>query len=144
VTVRSGYAKNREARSVLMNDTLTVLLKSGKLQAAEEEQVLCARHGQPCRLLQTALEQAVRSAGFRDFTFHDPRHTFTTRLVIVGVGLPTVTELLGKRDFALTLHCVALSDDSKRAASEKPGTVPAIFTTPLNARRSKDAQVVEN
>jgi hypothetical protein len=47
-----------------MNDTLTVLLKSGKLQAAEVGQVFCDRHGQPYRSLQTALEQAVRSAGF--------------------------------------------------------------------------------
>jgi integrase len=94
-----------------MNDTLTVLLKSGKLQAAEVGQVLCDWHGQPYRFLQTALEQAVRSAGFRDFTFHDPRHSFTTRSVVVGVGLPTVMELLGKRVFALTLHAVALSGD---------------------------------
>jgi integrase len=96
---------------MLMNDTLTVLLKSGKLQAAEVGQVFCDRHGQPYRSLQTALEQAVRSAGFWDFTFHDPRHTFTTRLVIVGVGLPPVTELLGETDFALTLHPVAFYGD---------------------------------
>ena len=36
-----------EARSVPMNDTLTMLLKSAKLHAAEGERVFCYRRGQP-------------------------------------------------------------------------------------------------
>jgi integrase len=73
-----------------MNDTLTVLLKSGKLHAAEEGQVFYNGRGKPYRFLQTTREQAVRSAGFRALTFHDPRHAFTSRLVRVDVDLPTV------------------------------------------------------
>ena len=62
VTVRAGYAKNGEARSVPMNDTLTMLLKSAKLHAAEGERVFCNRHGQPYRSFRTAFERAVRKA----------------------------------------------------------------------------------
>jgi hypothetical protein len=45
---------------MLMNDTLTVLLKSGKLHAAEVGQVFCNGRGQPYRSFQIAREQAVR------------------------------------------------------------------------------------
>jgi len=90
VPVRAGYAKNGEARSVPTNDTLTMLLKFGKLHAADRERVFCNRHGQPYRSFRTAFEHAVRKAGIQDFTFHDLHHTFASRLVMAGVDLPTV------------------------------------------------------
>ena len=116
VTVRAGYAKNGEARSVPMNDTLTMLLKSAKLHAAEGGRVFCNRHGQPYRSFRTAVERAVRQADIQDFTFHDIRHTFASRLVIAGVDLPTVKELLGHRDMTMTLRYAHLSTDHKQAA----------------------------
>jgi hypothetical protein len=59
ITVKAGYAKNGEARSVPMNDTLTMLLKSAKVNAAEGERVFCNRYGQPYRSFRTAFERAV-------------------------------------------------------------------------------------
>jgi integrase len=76
-----------------MNDTLTTLLKSDKLQTAEGERVFRNRHGQPYRSYRTAFERAVRRASLQDFTFHDLRHTFASRLVVAGVDLPTVQKL---------------------------------------------------
>jgi integrase len=86
-----------------MNDSLTVLLKSGRLNAAEAERVFCNRYGRPYRSYRTAFESAVRKAGIEDFTFHDLRHTFASRLVMAGVDLPTVKELLGHKDITMTL-----------------------------------------
>jgi integrase len=143
VTVRAGYAKNGEARSVPMNDTLTMLLKSAKLHAAEGGRVFCNRHGQPYRSFRTAFERAVRQAGIQDFTFHDIRHTFASRLVMAGVDLPTVKELLGHRDITMTLRYAHLSTDHKQAAVKKLEKVPAIFTTHLNAHLREDAQAIE-
>lgn len=37
-----------------------------------------------------------------DFTFHDLRHTFATRLVQKGVDLYKVSKLLGHKDIATT------------------------------------------
>jgi integrase len=104
-SVRAGYAMNGEARSIPMNDTLTMLMKSGKLHAAEGDQVFCNRHSQPYRSFRTAFERAVRQAGIQDFTFHDLRHTFASRLVMAGVDLPTVKELLGHKDITMTTLC---------------------------------------
>jgi integrase len=144
VTVRAGYAKNREARSVPMNDTLTMLMKSAKLQAAEGGWVFRNRHGQPYRSFRTAFERAVRQAGIQDFTFHDLRHTFASRLVMAGVDLPTVKELLGHKDITMTLRYAHLSTDHKQAAVKKLEKVPAIFTTPPNAHLSTAGQVIES
>ena len=143
VTVRAGYAKNGEARSVPMNDTLTMLLKSGRLHAAEGGCILCNRYGQPYRFFRTAFEHAVGQAGIQDFTFHDLRHTFASRLVMAGVDLPTVKELMGHRDITMTSRYAHPSTDHKQAAVKKLEKVPAIFTTPLNARPSKGTQVIE-
>ena len=37
-----------------------------------------------------------------DFTFHDLRHTFASRLVMSGVDLPTVQALMGHKDISIT------------------------------------------
>ena len=41
VTVRAGYAKNGEGRSVPLNDTLTMVLKSAKVSDTNRERVFC-------------------------------------------------------------------------------------------------------
>jgi integrase len=130
VTVRAGYAKNGEARSVPMNQVLTDTLKTVKLQEIEGERVFCNRHGQPYSSFRTAFERAVRQAGIADFTFHDLRHTFASRLVMAGIDLPTVKELMGHKDIGMTMRYAHLSSDHKQAAVKKLEKVPAIFTTP--------------
>jgi integrase len=127
-----------------MNDTLTMLMKSAKLHAAEGGRVFRNRHGQPYRSFRTAFERAVRQAGIQDFTFYDLRHTFASRLVMAGVDLPTVKELLGHKDIAMTLRYAHLSTDHKQAAVKKLEKVPAIFATPPNARLSTARQVIES
>ena len=136
-----------EARSVPMNDTLTMVLKSAKLHAAEGDRVFCNRHGRPYRSYRTAFETAVRRAGIEDFTFHDLRHTFASRLVMAGVDLPTVKELLGHKDITMTLRYAHLSSDHKQAAvrrlEQSKVKVPTNFTTPQTAHTGSDAQAVD-
>jgi integrase len=129
VTVQAGYAKNGESRSVPMNQVLTAIMKAVKLQGAEGERVFCSRQGTPYRSFRTAFERAVRKAGIQDFTFHDLRHTFASRLVMLGVDLPTVKELLGHKDITMTMRYAHLSAAHKQAAVKKLEKVPPIFTT---------------
>jgi integrase len=146
ITVKAGYANNGEARSVPMNDTLTMLLKSAKVNAAEGERVFCNRYGQPYRSFRTAFERAVYQAGIQDFTFHDLRHTFASRLVMAERDLPTVKELLGHKDITMTLRYAHLSSGHKQTAVRKleqfAVKIPASFTTPHTAPTGNDAQVV--
>ena len=147
ITVRAGYAKNGEARSVPINQLLTDILKSVKLANNQYERVFCTRDGTPYRSFRTAFERAVRKAGIADFTFHDLRHTFASRVVMAGVDLPTVKELLGHRDISMTMRYTHLSSDHKQAAVGKleqfAANVPAIFTTPSTRSPDNRSQVIE-
>src|SRR5712691_3805127 len=104
ITVGAAYAKNGEARSVPMTAVLTETLKASRINAAPAAPVFLTREGQPYRDISTAFDTAVRRAGIMDFTFHDLRHTFASRLVVGGVDLTTVKELMGHKHIAMTLR----------------------------------------
>src|SRR5215831_15634874 len=95
VTVRAAYAKHGESRSVPMNKVLTEALRAVRMTRLATEHVFCNLRGEPYRSFRTAFERAVRKAGLEDFTFHNLRHTFASRLIMRGADLPTVKELLG-------------------------------------------------
>jgi len=147
ITVRAAYAKNGEARSVPMNDVLTSTLKATRINASVEGSVFCNRNGTPYKSFRSAFEKAVQKAGLADFTFHDLRHTFASRLVMSGVDLPTVKELLGHKDISMTLRYTHLSTDHKQHAVrllEQFGEkVPAIFTTGTQQHFTERLQVIE-
>ena len=104
ITVHAAYAKNGESRSVLMNDVLTTTLKAVRMNGLADSLVFCSHKGTPYRSFRSAFELAVRKAGLENFTFHDLRHTFASRLVMAGVDLPTVKELMGHKDITMTLR----------------------------------------
>jgi integrase len=112
-----GYAKNREVRSVPMNEVLTQTLQDSRLNQFNGV-IFCNRAGQPYRDPDSAFATAVRRAGITDFTFHDLRHTFASRLVMAGVDLATVKELMGHKHIAMTLRYAHLAPGHKRAAVE--------------------------
>jgi integrase len=143
ITVRAGYAKNGESRTVPMNEVLTTTLKAVKLDSADREKVFCGRQGTPYRSFRTAFDRAVHLADLTDFTFHDLRHTFASRLVMAGVDLPTVKELLGHKDISMTMRYAHLSSDHKQAAVKKLGKVPSIFTTPPQSHHEDLPQAIE-
>ena len=87
--------KNGERRNVPLNAVLTSTLKAVKMECTQGEAVFRTPQGKPYRNFRTAFERAVVQAGLEDFTFHDLRHMFASRLVMRGVDLPTVKELLG-------------------------------------------------
>jgi len=37
-------------------------------------------------------EDAIAEAGIRDFTWHDLRHTFASRLIVAGIGIRNVQD----------------------------------------------------
>jgi integrase len=117
IRVEAGYAKNQEARGVPMNEMLTQTLQASKLNQSTAP-VFCNRKGQPYRDPDSAFATAVRRAGITDFTFHDLRHTFASRLVMAGVDLATVKELMGHRHIAMTLRYAHLAPGHKRLAVE--------------------------
>jgi len=116
ITVQAAYAKNGESRSVPMNEVLTATLQTVRMSTATDGPVFRTRTGEPYRSFRTAFTHAVRQASRVDFTFHDLRHTFASRLVMSGVDLPTVQELMGHKDISMILRYTHLSSDHKQRA----------------------------
>jgi integrase len=117
IRVDAGYVKKQEVRSVPMNEVLTQTLQDSTLSQPTGP-VFRNRTGQPYRDPDSAFDTAVRRAGITDFTFHDLRHTFASRLVMAGVDLATVKELMGHKHIAMTLRYAHLAPGHKRAAVE--------------------------
>lgn len=122
VSVRAGYAKNGEGRSVPMTTTFREIAQRLVKEARQRSSCTLFRnqHGAPLRIsaLYKAFEDAVEQAGLEDFHFHDLRHTFASRLVMAGVDLRTVQELMGHKTIAMTLRYSHLSPHHKRKAME--------------------------
>jgi integrase len=102
-----------------MNDVLTTTLEEVRINSTVQGPVFRNRTGAPYRSFRTAFERAVRKAKVTNFTFHDLRHTFASRLVMSGVDLPTVKELMGHKNITMTLRYSHLSSEHKRSAVGK-------------------------
>jgi integrase len=99
-----------------MTSLLTETLQAIRIDGAPEEPVFRARNGSRYRDISTAFTTAVQRASIPDFTFHDLRHTFASRLVMAGVDLTTVKELMGHKHIAMTLRYAHLAPGHKRSA----------------------------
>jgi integrase len=66
--------------------------------------------------IRTGFEQACKRARIEDFVFHDLRHTFASWLVMRGRPLKEIQELLGHRDFKMTLRYAHLAPGRLREA----------------------------
>jgi integrase len=143
IKVEAAYTKTYEARSIPMNETLTARLKQLKMHGGHDPMASVFRY----RQMTKTFARAVARAGLTDFTFHDLRHTFASRLVMAGVDLATVKELMGHKHITMTLRYAHLAPGHKRSAiaalDRVPEKVPAIFTTEAASHSSHMPQVVE-
>ena len=59
---------------------------------------------------------ACREAGITNFTFHDLRHTFGTRLADAGVDVVKIKELMGHASIVTTMRYIHATDHGGRGA----------------------------
>jgi len=66
--------------------------------------------------IKKSFSAACREAGVTNFTFHDLRHTFGTRLADAGVDVVKIKELLGHASIVTTMRYIHATDQGKRGA----------------------------
>ena len=81
---------------------LEYIRKKKKVRVKRNDYVFCLMDGTPIERFDAAFKSAVKEAGFKDFHFHDLRHTFCSNLILSGVGIKEVKEMIGHRDISMT------------------------------------------
>jgi integrase len=126
-----------------MSETLTEALKTLKMSWVGGSTTAVFGY----RQMTKTFPRAVQRAGITNFTFHDLRHTFASRLVMAGGDLATVKELMGHKHITMTLRYTHLAPGHKRSAiaaldriAEK---VPTNFTTMPETHPDRMLQVLE-
>jgi len=114
--VQASYSKNGRARTVTMNALVLQTLQATKDSEDPMALVFTNGCGRPYRYCRDTFERACRKAGIEDFTFHDLRHTFASRLVMAGIHLAVVEELLGHTVLSMTMRYAHLAPSAYQGA----------------------------
>ena len=109
-------SKSKEKRIIYMNQfTKEVFLN---LLSNKSKEYVFEKEGKKLDTFYIShlFAKLVKQAGIKDFRFHDLRHTFASRLVMAGVNLKTIQELLGHKDYKMSLRYSHLSPEIKKQA----------------------------
>ena len=114
-------SKNGEKRTIPMNHKVFELLKAkAKDKKNDDKYIFASEAG--TKILRKNLMRAFYKARDRakivDFTFHDLRHTFATRLAQSGIDLYMISRLLGHKDIKMTQRYAHHCPDSLRRGVE--------------------------
>ena len=120
IDLRHGFilldvTKNGERRQIPITAMLRETLQ-GIIRRINVPYVFADHNGKRFKDIKTGFNTALRRSGIMDFRFHDLRHTFASHLVMGGVDLATIKELLGHKDFKMTLRYSHLAPAHKTAA----------------------------
>ncbi len=105
--------KNGDRREIPINDTLRVIFNSLTRRLDIPYVFYDSLTGKRYKDIKRSFKSACKRSGVTDFRFHDLRHTFASHLVMAGVDLTTVKELLGHKDFKMTLRYSHLAPSHK-------------------------------
>lgn len=116
--IKVERTKTKTAREIPMNTTVFSLL--GELKSRATGALVF-----PFDSARTAFENAVERAGLGDFTFHDLRRTFGTRLLERGANIVTIQKLYGHASAFTTLRYLHPDDKLSVEAVELLVCAPA-------------------
>ena len=116
-TINFKQTKTNKDRSVPMEPIVPSVLLELREVAGELEYVFVNPDtGMRYTEVKRSFASACREAGISDFTFHDLRHTFGTRLADAGVDVVKIKELMGHASIVTTMHYIHTTDQGKRGA----------------------------
>ena len=119
LTVRAEKSKSNKTRYIPLNEEALRVLSQWQDQERREQYVFSGRSGKPLRDIKRSWYNVLARAQIKDFRWHDLRHHFASRLVMLGEDLNTIRELLGHADLSVTIRYAHLSPDHKAQAVAK-------------------------
>jgi site-specific recombinase XerD len=119
LTIRRS--KHGEKRYVPLNSVAVTMLEFLQARAPESGsgRVFLGVKGEPLLSPRHWFDKAVKKAGIKNFTWHDLRHTFASRLAMKGVDLRRIQELMGHKTIQMTCRYAHLAPADLLAAVEK-------------------------
>ena len=126
--------KNDQTDTLPLNDkVITVLKEKWNDQRKDVEYVFPSQNNTRIsnRNLFRAFESAKKSAGIKNFRFHDLRHTFATRLVRSGVDIYAVQKLGRWKTLFMVTRYGHYDTDSLRSSIEVMDKVEKRISTNL-------------
>lgn len=123
--VGKGRGNKKKIRQVPLNDHAYDILTRWIKQAPESIYVFPSVRDakKPLTDIKKAFAGLMTDAGIDDFTFHDLRHDFASKLVMAGVPLNTVRVLLGHSTIELTMRYAHLAEEHTASAVSKLQTI---------------------
>src|SRR5262249_31931241 len=129
------------------NDTAYEIMK--RLYATRDVE-LASRHifvhtrgtrhaGKPVLDVKNAFGTALENAGIRNFTWHDFRHDYASRLVMAGVSLRAVAELLGHKGLRMVMRYAHLAPGYLSDEVRKLDTFRLVERIPERATKGQRA-----
>jgi integrase len=119
-TLRIRRDKAGEGRWAVLNSDARVALVSVKReQKILGAYVFCSPEGKLLHNFERDWKPALRAAKIPDFRFHDCRHTFASRLAMLGTDLYTVQRAGGWKTQVMVQRYAHLSPDHIKAAVEQ-------------------------
>jgi integrase len=116
-TINFTETKTNKDRSVPMDTIVRDALLKLREQAGSAEYVFTNPDtGTRYTDIKKSFSAACREAGITNFTFHDLRHTFGTRLADAGVDVVKIKELMGHSSIVTTMRYIHATDQGKRGA----------------------------
>jgi integrase len=122
-------SKNGEIRHVPLNRAALSALALLRKRSSGTGPVVTDLKGRPLVGPRFWFEPAIPKAKIRNFTWHCLRHTFASRLVMVGVDLRTVQELMGHKSIQMTVRYSHLAPKHTLAAVELLGASSSVSST---------------
>jgi integrase len=112
--IHIGDSKSGRSRNVPMNVAVFGTLHELRDCSLAEDLVFGG-----IKEIKRSFHTACERAGIKDLRLHDLRHTFATRLVMLGVDLVTVSRLLGHSSITMTMRYAHPTPENMRRAVEK-------------------------
>lgn len=116
LSIKGSNTKSGKTRHVPLNSDAANSIKKWRQQQSTSLLIFPGKEGKPIDNLDRSYTKILKAANIVNFRWHDLRHTFASRLVMVGVDLNTVRELMGHSDMKMTLRYAHLAPQHKADA----------------------------